>query len=331
MYPSPQPRSCNPYPISSFWHIERDDSDEIPFLFCFRLVSFFCALTAAELTHLTENQWVQPTENGTLVGRVVLPAEGNTLRAVKDATVAIIGRDGVVRRGIAKTDAEGRFAINDVKPGVYALTARADYVFACCAMHVLDSELSLEREFPREAEISAANIDYTTVNTAIIRYMPPKVKRTEFSLDEAEFNLLAARVASSDRFRVAQVAGGLRGHLLRPGARGAELNGVGLTNVFIVKDGREVARTVTNENGEFSVPALAVGQYSLMAIGADGLGLMGFELVPEDDAASTASVTRGGERLVSQTHGGCCQQFSMQVCATCLRQHLRRDHRSRTG
>ncbi len=279
----------------------------------------FSSIATAELNHLTENQWVQPADDGTLVGRVVLPAEGGTSEAVEDATVAILGRDGEVLSSVEKTDSQGRFVIRGVKPGVYALTARADFVFACCAMHVLDSHLTLDREFPKEVEISAANIDYTTVNTAIIRYMPPNVKTAPFSIDDAEFNNLASQVTSDNGFRVAQVAGGLRGKLHRPGAQGAELADVGLTNVFIVKDGREVARAVTNEQGEFSINALSVGQYSLMAVGADGLGLMGFELVTEDEDAESASVTSDGKQFVGHRARHCCKQVSMQVAPpTCV-------------
>ena len=263
---------------------------------------------------LTVNQWVQPAENGTLNGRILVPADEGTSQAVEGAHVAILGADGEVLRSPEKTNAKGEFSITGVKPGVYALTARADYVFAACAMHVLDSDLVGEREFPKVAEISAANIDYTTVKTAIVRYLPPTAKQNKASIQDVQLDALVERVCAQDTFRVAQTRGGMKGRLHPAGAQGGSLNDVQLTNVFIIKDGIEVARTTTNANGEFSINTLGAGNYSLMAVGPDGLGLIGFELVDEEDLARGGVVsTADGKQLVAQIGGCCCQELAMQV------------------
>ncbi len=267
---------------------------------------------------LTVSQWVQPTEDGVLNGRLVIPAADGGSTAVNGAIVAIVGQDGKVLRATAKTNAKGQFTIKNAKPGVYAFSARADFVFAACAMHVLDSDLVGEQEFPHQAEISAANIDYTTVKTAVIRYLPPSAsadQKSMASFNRSDLDSLANQVCGEQSFRVAQTNGGLQGRLHSAGAANGRLSDVQLTNVFIIKDGNEVARTVTNENGEFSIATIGAGNYSLMAVGPDGLGMIGFELVDEDEIdTKTAAVSADGKTFVGLLGGGCCcNQLSMQV------------------
>ena len=78
----------------------------------------------------------------------------------------------------------------------------------------------------------------------------------------------------------------------------------------MMQSGAEVARTISDENGNFFIDNLPAGSYSLLAVGPQGMGLVGFELVNEEPA--TAQVTANGKRLV-QSGGCCCQQFSMQI------------------
>ena len=236
------------------------------------------------VNHLTMNQWVRAVDSQ-LAGRVVLPMAGGQSKAVSGATVALMNRSGKVLHG--KTNQRGEFSIDGIEPGVYALTARANNVFACCAMHVIaDSKNS---RFPQSAEISVANVDYTTVNTAVIRYLPPNVKNTNVSLDNVDLSQIAPRVCGEDLFRVVQFAGGMKGHLHLAGAVGSSLAGAKDTNVFIVDKGIEVARAITDSNGQFLIPKLDPGHYSLLAVGPGGVGLIGFELVDEAEF-TTASV-----------------------------------------
>lgn len=271
-----------------------------------------CQTAFGQVTHLTEKQWVKSVD-GNLQGRIILPTEGGAASAVKEATVALVDRDGKILKASAKTNAKGEFQIAGVKPGVYALTARADYVFACCAMHVLGNEA--DKAFPTSVEIAAANIDFTTVKTAVIRYMPPKVRDFDFSIEKANLTALTPQVTGKDFFRVIQSGDGMRGRLHCAGAFGDELDEAQLTNVFIMKNGLEAARTVTNENGEFTIDKLDPGQYSLMAIGPEGLGMVGFELVSAED--SIAQTTTDGKQFVGVSANCCCQEFAMQVAPPC--------------
>ena len=270
----------------------------------------------AVLNHLTMNQWVGVSDSGGLSGRVFLPKAGAESEAIPEVAVAILSRDGEVLR--AKTDSKGQFEIPSVAPGVYALTARGDNVFAACAMHVVDSSDAEKHLFPNSAEISMANIDYTVVNTALIRYLPPNLKKQEFLYEDLNLGQLKNRVCGEDLFRVAQDGDGMKGRLHVAGAKDAGLYAASQTNVFLFKDTMEIDRALSDEQGRFAFETLDPGFYSILAVGPNGVGLIGFELVDTAAVEQTASmVGSDGTQLVGlfgRHHGGgCCQEFSMQV------------------
>jgi hypothetical protein len=184
-------------------------------------------------------------------------------------------------------------------------------------MHVIDN--NPDGTFPNVAEVVIANVDYTVVNTAVIRYLPPNVKTDDLSMSisDAKLDGLADRVCGQDTFRVAQFNGGMKGRIHLAGAIGSNLAGADMTNVFIFKDGMEIDRTLTDENGQFVIDRIRPGYYSLLAVGPGGLGLIGFELVDEAELTETAAITSSaGERLVGFGHhqpSCCCQEFAIQV------------------
>ncbi|QDT02992.1 Cna protein B-type domain protein [Rubripirellula lacrimiformis] len=269
------------------------------------------------VNHLTMNQWVRATENGELSGRVYLPGVNGEAKALANVTVAMKSRDGEVLR--ATTDSKGVFSVKNVPSGVYALTARGDNVFACCAMHVVDASVSSDVELPTEAEVAVANVDFTVVNTAVIRYMPTSVRSFDSSLADAKLDSLKDRIRSQDVFRVVQTDGGMKGRIHLAGVQRDALGDAEMTNVFLFKEGMEIARTLTGENGTFSFANIATGNYSVMAIGPDGIGLIGFELVDSSLEPATASnVAADGTQLVGFGHHRrhnqcCCEEFAIQV------------------
>ncbi|MGB7345043.1 MAG: hypothetical protein WBD20_12585 [Pirellulaceae bacterium] len=274
---------------------------------------------------LTINQWVQPIESGVLKGRIVTSAADGTSVAVAKASVAVVNKDGQVFKSAALTDDKGEFIIKDVAPGVYALSARSGDFLAACAMHVLESTNDIESHFASEIEVSAASLEYATLREAIVRYLPSSTKPNDSAVTPVIKNELlgdlAAQVATPESFRVAQVSGGMTGQIFSAGVQGAQLPAAEVTNVFVLKNGKEVARTVTNEHGEFQIERLEIGNYSLMAIGPQGLGVVGFELVDENNMKTTDSVSTDGKRyvgLLSRLRARrCARQFAMQVAPVC--------------
>jgi hypothetical protein len=115
----------------------------------------------------------------------------------------------------------------------------------------------------------------------------------------------------------------MKGRIHVAGARKDALTDAELTNVFLFKGGMEIDRTLTDRNGAFNFDSIAVGNYSLMAIGPDGIALIGFELVDAAAFAGTAAsnVAGDGTQLVGfgRLFGGghqnqcCCEEFAIQV------------------
>jgi protocatechuate 3,4-dioxygenase beta subunit len=274
---------------------------------------------------LTISQWVQPDEAGLLKGRVVTHATDGTSVAVSNARVALVAKDGKVLRSEALTDVKGEFVVKNVKPGVYALSARSGNFIAACAMHVLATVDGGEKQFANEAEIAAAAIDYATLRDAIVRYLPKSTKPSPSALkptiSKDQLGALAEQVIGTEAFRVAQINGGMEGQIFSAGVNGAQLPTANVTNVFILQNGKEVARTVTDANGEFQVASLKLGSYSIMAVGPEGLGLAGFELVNEESLKTADQVTKDGERfvgLLSRLRARrCARKFGMQVAPVC--------------
>ncbi len=270
---------------------------------------------AADLSHLVVNQWVRHNPADALEGSILMPQANGMAKRVTVANVAMVGEDGQIRR--SKTNAEGLFSFADVKPGIYALTARGKDVFSIVALHVVDASSPDAIAYPETAEIPAAKLDYTAINSAIVRYLPPKdAPVSPFSMRTAKLGELADQVVGKEMFRVSQVDGGMTGQIYTAGAEGSVLPVASRTNVFVTKDGEEVARTITDEQGRFTIEHLELGQYSVLAVGQGGLGLVGFELVNGNVSASvtaSANSANAGQTLVSQADCGCSNSFAMQV------------------
>jgi hypothetical protein len=271
------------------------------------MTRFFSALCAALCTFtvasaqfdapLTANQWVQPTEAGTLVGRIILPSGDGMAGAVEGASVTITSVDGGGVSGQAVTDETGEFTISGVSPGVYALKARAENAYVHTAIHVIDSATDLGGRFPNVAETASTNMSYSAVNGTLVRYQPPSSNRV-ITMANADLDALADRIINGETFRVSQFDGGLNGRLYVAGAEGPNLIPAPMTNVFIMRNGVEVGRAVTNEMGEFRIDTLDLGTYSLLAIGRDGMAAVGFDLVAQA-GPDVARRTADGKRLVS--------------------------------
>ncbi|EMI18519.1 SD repeat-containing protein [Rhodopirellula maiorica SM1] len=262
-----------------------------------------------EVNHLTISQWVSLASSDSLTGRVVVPSVNGEAKAIADAKVTLLSSDGKVWR--ATSDQSGQFTVANMKPGIYSVTAKAKDIFACCAMHVLDSQTASGANFPSEVEIAAAEIDYTLVKTAVIRYLPARTSKAAVVLPTEKLSEVAKRVCGDQYLRVMQSEGGMKG-ILR--LAGGGLEAADLTNVFVVKGGETVARAVTDREGNFQIDELPAGEYSLLAVGSAGVGLAGFELVGEEPQKEAAGDDK--EKLIKifgHHHQHCCSSFEMQV------------------
>jgi len=274
------------------------------------------AADPAKQPSLVVNQWIrQDTTSKAWTGRIVVPQADGAGKRVDKANVALVDANGKVLR--TKTNAEGIFTFQNINPGIYSLTARGQGVFSVVALHVVDGKLDGAQRFPTSIVMPAAEIDFAALNSAIVRYMPPRGSSSPvFSMASANLNALADRVVGSELFQIAQVDGGMSGQLFTPGAQGSSLPVAGQSNVFIIRDGEEVARTLTGTDGKFMIANLPKGRYSVLAVGPSGLGLVGVELVSEASLQTALTSNSGSETLVAQPQNSMGETFAMQVAGT---------------
>lgn len=258
----------------------------------------------ASAADVTERQWVRASENGSVQGRVVVP-RNEGISAARGAKVSLIDQHGKFAIAPVESDKTGRFTLNNVKPGVYTLMIQGDNAFACCAMHVVSSGVPISDQF----EISAGAVEYSVVRSALVRYLPPS-QSTEVVFDPSSNPMVTDRAATGELVRVGQFEGGLRGRLTRAGF--TEDLGAKDTNVLILQDGVEVARTITDADGNFSITKLAPGSYSVLGSGKDGFGLLGLELINPQLLQTANQDAAADLTLVAQTES-ISDTFVMQI------------------
>ncbi|MCO8121954.1 carboxypeptidase-like regulatory domain-containing protein [Stieleria sp. TO1_6] len=258
----------------------------------------------ASAADVTEHQWVRASDNGSIMGRVIVP-RGDSITAVRGAKVSLIDQFGKFAGVTTKSDKTGRFTISHVTPGVYTLMIQGDNAFACCAMHVLQPNVPISDQF----EVAAGAVDYSVVRNAVVRYLPAG-QPTAIVFDPSVNPLTSGRVEPGVSARVTQFEGGIKGRLTRAGF--SDDMGAKDANVLIYHDGVEVARTVTDQEGNFVVGNLAPGSYSVLGSGKDGFGLMGLELVGALAETTAAKAGIQDTTLVAQAEAA-SETFVMQV------------------
>lgn len=248
------------------------------------------ALTLVVAPHLfaepVVRQWVSSNADGVVSGRVIVPgANAAAALAVNGADVVLVNSESGEAAGEAVTGDDGVFNIADIQPGVYSLSVQGEYAFAFGALHVLENGAV---DTGTTIDIAAARLDLPTVKTAIVRYLPSKLEPRPMTSQLPPESLTSNGTPSV----VALTDGGLNGRLFRDAT-----NGAANSNVFIFKDGNEVARVLTDDTGKFRVEDLGPGAFSLIAVGPDGLAACGFDLI--DSRALGAKDNANGKSFVA--------------------------------
>ncbi len=259
---------------------------------------------------LSLQQWVK-AEDGVVRGVVVAGRANGVAEGIAGVDVLISRRGEETLR--AATDSEGRFTFKKVEPGVYAMSVWQDRVLAASALQVIDASQDVDGLYPSSTLVSIADVDRPTVKTAIIRYLPAGLRTPPQFLSGVDLGGLAGKLGSSgNSIRIGQTNGGLVGRLYLAGADADSLQGAAMSNVFILKDGDQVDRALTDQTGAFVVNNLTPGLYSMLAIGPGGVGLIGFELTSETVGQTTARLNRDGKQLVSKLEEA-STELSMQL------------------
>lgn len=269
---------------------------------------------SAETTtsQLLVNQWIRQSEDGSIQGKIVLPQADGTAIAVSPAVVALADAMGEART--EKADENGEFTFADVEPGVYTLLTRgAKDVCAIVALHVMAHDDEKAAGLSSGIEVSVGRVDFTSVNLNLIRYLSPRqFGENVVSVDNVDVNAISTTVAGAAVHRVKQTDGGMVGQIYAAGLVGNSLSPSREANVFLFQDGLEIERMTTNTDGRFEVASLDPGVYSIMVIGSSGSGLVGFELVGENNRSFAAN-RPGNETFVAAMQERIATQFVLQL------------------
>lgn len=243
-------------------------------------------LRADNDARMSFNQWVRLDDRGDLVGRVIGSDDAGEIKAMPGFTVAAKSRDGKILR--TTTDNMGDFRLESVAPGVYAITSMGDGGFACCALHVLPS--TADSSLPARALLQAGKIDVSAMVSALDRYLPTLEEIETASIADIDLESLKPMILSDDLYRVEQTDdGGLAGQVFAAGAAGGNLIAAADANVFLFRGLVEIERGVTDAEGKLFLADIAPGHYSMLVVGAAGVGVVGFELVGDELVQDIAS------------------------------------------
>lgn len=222
----------------------------------------------------TVRQWVILDESQQFRGRLVTPGWEDAPAPVAGADVMITGSDDVVRHADGMTNTIGEFVISDLEPGVYTLFAASPKAVACTALHVMSAADGAGKQ-QETLTVSAAKISQERILSAISRYLTKSIKRG-ITMDVTHAQAMTDNSDAGSGYRISQSDGGLSGRIL-----GTQAGGAPLMNVLIYRGGSMIAKTTTDEKGEFFVADLAPAAYGLVVIGPQGMAIMGIELTPE--------------------------------------------------
>lgn len=254
------------------------------------------------LNQLFSKQWVCLTKEGSIDGSLV-QLVGNDKTPLAGLPIALV-RDGEIAYS-ALADEAGSFKFENVRTGYYSLVTRTNETIAAFSLQVLDAEnthlsSSVEVRVVRPAGLKVKEILRSqTLPTFAVRAELPEVSKDPLG-DSRSF--------SKSQFVKLDANGKLTGQL------GSVLPSADMSDmvVYVLKNGEEVARAISDKQGKFSVEGLRPGVYGFVAAGNSGFAATSFQLV---DTAS-ASIGADGSRFVSSLLDA-CGQMNVEVVQCC--------------
>ncbi len=246
--------------------------------------------------------------DGAVVGRLSLPG-GSSSDTASLAGVEVRLMSGGKLAGRAVTSEQGVFVFSDVRPGVYGLIARGTNAYAAIGIRVTenpvaaDAEPESENQFSLDASVAMAR-DFATVRRLIMENLPTESAPAEAGTDSGSTETRAYE----DVVGAGEPATSVAGHQLqlnRDGSIEGVINplkspdvlvtAVRDLTVYFVMDNVVAGSSRVSPDGSFVVAGLTPGLYTVLAVGRDGVLVVGVDVV--GSFASTS--TRNAYRLTS--------------------------------
>ncbi len=246
--------------------------------------------------------WVMLSSSGILNGEIIATQEAE----VGNVLITLLNRGQVINQ--TRTDAKGKFSFNNLIEGTYAIAGFGPNTFFAFSLNILDYRDSTHTAHPSTLRIPAVQ-NKTTINLDWIRHFAAsnqfrvygRFVSLEGSTDPA---WLYGRDGLSNHGPSAIPSSSVNFHpaLLGPAGELAgrihqidELNGrpvdVRSTRVMLLGDDNVVAAVTADNFGIFRFENVSPGQYSLVAVGTDGMACIGIDVVKETQGAQVLDVS----------------------------------------
>ena len=238
-----------------------------------------------ELNHY---QWVHRSADGSISGTIGAPAGDSQIRQSGVDVSLLSGGKRVVS---ARSAEDGSFKFNNVAPGVYSLVAETPSTLAIMSLTVLDGGTG--NHLPTGIQIRSLT---PATDRVVSLLRSGSVPRDTHGVAVDKDPIAGTRKFLNSYKVGIDSEGGLRGRVTVPGGD-RSLAG---TMVYLTSAGKEVARTKTDENGNYRFDEVLPGNYGFVASGPQGVAALGFVAVSDAamDGEPSASISSDGRRFV---------------------------------
>ncbi len=237
--------------------------------------------------------WVMLDRNGKFTGTV----RGVDGADVAGMTVFLMNNGRLVKTAAVQGD--GSFVFTNVQRGAYSLVGWGDKAFFAFGANIINDNPDADDSTPTSIECYAFQNE-TTINTDWIRYFAPNIAYRVFgrySVEEGaddpdhlygfeglNSNVVAAQPATSisgipvklDDF------GRLVGRVHQMNSINGRPVDLRSTKVMLLKGDDVIGSTTTDNFGVFQFGGVRPGGYGLLAVGVDGVGLVGIQVAGEE-------------------------------------------------
>ena len=267
--------------------------------------SEYVALTKAtswkDANDVDRRSWIHLNTDGSIRGSVkTILSTRDSSTPSSDVSMFLMQGNEVIKR--AKTNDEGSFDMQNVKPGRYNLVGTHVNGFIAFGLTVLANEAN-QSEQQLDLSLVPVNVSQLKLDDKIHFASENVVVNEEAEKASVEFNPLkvdgAVASTSINSHPVELLDGKLHGtvrNILQDGRPAVASN----ANVIIFQGEDEVARTKSDEFGHFEVDGLAAGSYSFVGYDNVGFAAFGFEVTETEAEALTSDQTFVSTTAVQQ-------------------------------
>ena len=257
--------------------------------------------TAAEQTYLEGSRSHSVTLNrvGQLEGRITSDDQSGELN------VYFVRAGKIVTK--TKTQDGGYFVADNVSEGDYSFIATGRGGFVAYGVQVQPYDQTTGVNAIEAATVSAG---FDGLQRILKNSVPSQIAAEISGVEQRN-----ASVEPSAGLNVVKLVNGqLNGQVASVDANRQPVYG---TEVFIIQNDREVARTTADSSGSFSVRNLESGTYDFIAAGSNGIAAVRFQAVDSDSVIAPTLQESAFQPVSFRKTIASAAAASLQVCLTC--------------